>query len=308
MNILITGGSGFIGRHVVANCRRRGHNVMIYDLVAPAFDGAIYCSGDIRQPAKLRSCIEQCDGVIHLAGVLGTAETLADPADSVTTNVLGSFNVFEACRSTNETGSVNVFEACRRAEKPCVYIAVGNHFMLNPYSITKTTAEKLALMFNREYGTRIAVVRGLNAYGPYQKHKPVRKVIPNFILPALRDEPLIVYGSGDQIMDFIYVEDIAEILCRALFDNHKCYHDIIEAGSGRRTTISYIAETVIRLAESGSQILHHAMRAGEEPDSIVLADVRTLASLNYNISQMVDIEEGLRRTIRFYRENLRSYQ
>jgi len=292
MNVLVTGGSGFIGRHVCQNLLDRGHHVLVYDVAKPFLPGVIHMSGCIQDKSKLWSAIEISDAVIHLAGVLGTAETIEDPLLPINVNIIGS---------------VDVFEACRRFDKPACYIAVGNHFMNNSYAITKTAAERFALMYNAEHGTRIAVVRGLNAYGPWQKHKPVRKVIPNFVIPALKNEPIIIYGSGGQIMDFIYVADLAEILCRALLEDHGCYNRVMEGGSGRRTTINHVAEMVIRLAGSLSKIEHHAMRGGETSDSVVVADVRTLAPLRYSPGTMVSLEEGLARTIDYYRTNPEQY-
>ena len=109
-------------------------------------------------------------------------------------------------------------------------------------------------------------------------------------------------------MDFIYVEDIAEILCRALLDEHGIYDRIFEAGSGRKTTINEIADLVVFLAGSKSKIIHEPMRAGENGDSIVLADVATLAPLNIRQDNLVSLNIGLVRTIDYYRKNLESYK
>lgn len=292
MKIVVTGGAGFIGRYVCERLIKTGHRVTIYDAVSPAFDGAIYCPGRIEDKIKVTALIKNSDSVMHLAGLLGTSETIDEPTRPTVVNI---------------TGSLYVFEACRRFDKRCCYIAVGNHFMLNTYAITKTAAERFALMFNAEHKTKIAVVRGLNAYGPYQKHRPVRKVIPNFVIPALRNEPLIVYGSGGQVMDFIYAEDMAEILCRALLYDHGIYDSVIEAGSGQRTSINYIAKKVIELAGSKSQIEYRPMRPGEIADSVVLADTATLIPLDYKLSEMVPLEEGLGKTIEYYKKNLEKY-
>lgn len=293
MKVLVTGGAGFIGRYVCENLFNRGHHVLIYDLIRPAHAPADYCCGDMRDRGQLWNCIEQSDAVMHLAGLLGTSETIDEPTGPAQVNILGS---------------LSLFEACRRFNKPACYIAVGNHFMLNTYAITKTCAEKFALMYNAEHGTQIAVVRGLNAYGPYQKHKPIRKVIPNFILPALRNETITIYGSGGQIMDFIYVADLAEILCRALLDDHGIYNSVIEVGSGRNTSINHIAERVINLSGSKSIIEHKPMRAGEETDSVVVANVKTLEPLGFGPNDMVGLGDGLAQTIKYYREHLEEYE
>lgn len=292
MNILVTGGAGFIGRYVCRNLIERGHSVIVYDNFKPDFYNALYLCGCVQDTLKLWKAIVGCDAVIHLAGVLGTAETVNDPMLPVNVNI---------------SGSLAVFEACRQFGKKAVYIAVGNHFMNNSYSITKTTAERFALMYNAEHGTKIAIVRGLNVYGPYQKVKPVRKVIPNFIMPALRNENIVVYGDGSQVMDFIYASDAAEILTRALLMEHGIYDRIFEAGSGRRTTINDIAEMVVKISGSKSTIEHVPMRAGEIQNSVVVADTSTLEPLKIKANDMIPMETGLTLTVQYYRSNMEKY-
>lgn len=293
MRILVTGGSGFIGRYVAGKLMALGDQVTIYDVVSPKFKCDFYFEGSMIQTGLLESAIKEADAVMHLAGILGTSETIDSPVMPAKVNVMGS---------------LTLFELCRRYKKRCCYIGVGNHFMLNTYAISKTAAERFALMYNKEHGTKIAVVRGLNAYGPWQKHRPVRKVIPNFVIPALRGQPVIIYGSGEQVMDFIYVEDLAEILCRALLNDHAAYDIVIEAGSGNKTTINFIAEKVVELAGSKSKIEHVGMRPGEIPDSVVVANIKTLKALKFGPADFTLLDEGLKRTIEFYRQNLEQYK
>ncbi len=285
--ILVTGGSGFIGSHVTDNLLNKGFKVIIFDRNKNRErDDVEYLYGDIKDWDAISEAIYQCDGVIHLAGVLGTQETVRNPRPAIQTNILGGINVFEACSLYN---------------KECVYIAVGNHWMNNPYSITKTTAERFALMYNKERGSKISVVRGLNAYGPRQKPGPVRKITPNFILPALKNEDILVYGTGNQKMDMIYVEDLADILVRALIMDHGVYEKAFEAGTGMSPTVNEVAETIIKLSKSKSKLKHTEMRPGEEKESVVVADIKTLEPLN--LDKFTSLEEGLKKTIDFYREN-----
>jgi UDP-glucose 4-epimerase len=280
MNILVTGGNGFIGRHVCDRLRALGHTPTVFDrhgsTVSPAagFIGAPVFLGDTTDAAAVSEAVYHCDAVMHLAGVLGTQETITNPLPAVQTNIVGSLNVFQACALHN---------------KRAVYIAVGNHWMNNPYSITKTTAERFALMFNKERGTKIAVVRGMNAYGPGQKAGPVRKIIPNFIIPALKGDPLTVYGDGSQVMDMIYVDDLADVLCAALLFNHGVYDSVFEAGTGTPTTVLRIAKEVIKQVGGGT--IHHVpMRPGEPDASRVLANPETLAPFLY--SDFASLENG----------------
>ena len=291
--VLVTGGAGFIGSHVVDKLRARGLAVTIYDRFAPEVrrDDVRVILGDVKSREGLMTAIGEHDGVIHLAAILGTQETVNHAGLVVEVNILGSLSVFDACRQFGIRG---------------VYIAVGNHWMNNPYSITKTAAERFALMYNREFGTKIAVVRGLNAYGPRQKARPVRKVVPNFILPALRGEEIVIYGSGNQIMDVVYVEDVAEILVRALVMNHGAYDRIIEAGMGLDTTINQLAAVVIKETGSSSSIRHVPMRPGEIPDSVVKAKVETLRCVDFGPENLTSIDEGLKRTIAYYRDRAKA--
>lgn len=246
--------------------------------------------GDVKDRASVFQIVENGDGVIHLAAILGTQETINHPIPIVNVNI---------------KGSINVFDACRKFGKKAVYIAVGNHWMNNPYSITKTIAERFALMYNKEFNTKIAVVRGLNAYGPRQKEKPVRKIIPNLIIPALKGEEITIYGSGNQIMDMIYVKDLADILVKALVDDHNIYHDIIEAGMGKDTTINSLAELVVDMTNSSSKINHVPMRPGEIPDSIVKANLEILEKLGFDISSFTPLPEGVQKTIEWHRSQLK---
>ena len=282
-NILITGGNGFIGKYVVKNLLDNGYNPIVFDRYRHGdFEQML---GDTRDFTAVNEAVALVDGVIHLAGVLGTAETIDEPRPSVDTNIYGGLNIFQACKNY---------------KKKCVYITVGNFWMDNSYSITKNTAERFARMFNNEHGTEIAIVRALNAYGPLQKHSPVRKIIPNFIIPALKNEEITVYGDGSQIMDMVYVENVADVLVRALTVEHNQYDTNFEAGTGVRTTVQEIAETVIKLVGSG-RIKNVPMRAGEPENSVVLGDPETLRPLyDGALPSLLSLEQGLTNTIPYF--------
>jgi nucleoside-diphosphate-sugar epimerase len=285
VKVLVTGGQGFIGSHVVDVLLERGHGVTIYDrrlIRVPA--GTAFHLGDVRDGEAFADAIGQHDGVIHLAGVLGTSEMVTTARESVEVNIGGALNLYEAVKRYG----------CR-----AVQIAVGNYTWNNSYAITKYTAERFALMYNKEFGTKIAVVRGLNAYGERQKHAPIKKVVPNFVLSALRDEPLVIFGDGEQLLDMIYVRDVAEILVRALELDHGQYAETMEAGSGELVTANHLATEIVRIAGSRSEIRHVPMRAGEPVRSITRGDPSTLDPIRYR--PQTSLSEGLRRTVEWYR-------
>ena len=300
MRVLVTGASGFIGSYVTDALLARGDTVVAFDhRVRPADrEGVEQFLGDTRDATAVDEAVATADGVIHLAGVLGTSETINNPTPAVETNILGGLNVFQAVRHYG----------CR-----AVYITVGNYWFTNTYSITKTTAEQLAWMFNREHGTKIAVVRALNAYGPRQKAAPVRKIMPNFILPALRGDPITIYGDGEQVMDMVYAGDVADVLVRALVVDHGQYaFDPVrgvdspvkfEAGTGVVTTVNEVAETVLD-AVGGGSVVHVPMRGGEPSRSVVMGDPDTLRPL-YGGQRpgLVSLADGIIETVRWYREH-----
>lgn len=301
MRVLVTGGRGFIGSYVCQALERRGIEVLILDRRSDPSNVRPSMFGDVRNATDVSEAVAFSDGVIHLAGVLGTAETINNPWPAVEVNI---------------QGSLNIFQACRQHGKRCAYITVGNHWMNNSYSITKTTAERLAWMFNREHGTEIAVVRALNAYGPRQKDRPVRKIMPNFILPALRGDPIRIYGDGSQVMDMIHVRDVADVLVRALLEPHGNYRwDPVEdshgpafqAGTGRRTTVAQIAEAVLEATGSTAGLHFVPMRAGEPEGSVVLGDPATLAPLyEGRIPNLIRLEDGIEETVSWYRDQIRA--
>lgn len=289
MKILVTGGNGFIGGHVIDEALRRGYDVIVFDRYDLRWiRGHETFLGDIRDAEAVQEAVNKVDYVVNLAGILGTQETIRKPIPSVQTNLIGALNVLEAMIP-------NQFHDVQG-----VQIGVGNYWMNNSYSITKSSAIRFCQMYNKENGTKMAMVRALNAYGPRQKHRPVRKIIPTFVVKALRGESIEVYGDGDQVMDMICVSDVAKILLDAATGLNVDYQKVYEAGTGRHTTVNWIAEQVIKAVGSGS-ITHLPMRPGEPKGSVVVGDPSTLEDLGKY--DLIPFEAGIAATVEWYRES-----
>jgi nucleoside-diphosphate-sugar epimerase len=297
--VLVTGGNGFIGRYVVEELASRGYHVSVLDTRyrEPAA-GADLVLGDIRDATAVTESVAHADGVIHLAGVLGTQETIQNPRPAAETNIIGG---------------LNVLEACAQYDVPLVNIAVGNFWMNNTYSITKNTVERFVEMFVRFRGSRMTVVRALNAYGPRQTAaapfgpSKVRKIMPSFICRALTGLPIEIYGDGEQIMDMIYVQDVAEILVDALVrtaDSEVAHLATYEAGTGRKTSVNDIANLVAGAVRvSGGKLVeinHLPMRAGEDEKSVVIGNPLTLETLGWTPNDLVKLEDGVTKTVAYY--------
>jgi len=279
VRVLVTGGSGFIGGAVISRLLTAGHSVVALDRrwrPEQYSDGVDIHVGDIRDEVAVTESVAHVDGVIHLAGVLGTAETVKNPVPSVQTNILGG---------------LNVLSAVSQYQVPCVNIAVGNWWESSSYSITKNTVERFAKMHRKFLGTPVTTVRALNAVGPGQSvaapfgTSKVRKIGPSFICRALTGQPIEVYGSGEQIMDIIHVGDVAEVLVAALEATAQDggLETVLEAGTGANTSVNQIAQVVAdqvqEVYSTSVEITHIPLRDGETPGAIVQADTATLQAL-----------------------------
>ena len=286
--LLILGGDGFIGEYVAEEALARGLKVTVFDqrkhLHRADVTGFL---GDIRDPVAVRNAVVLADYVINLAAILGTQETIRTAIHCVETNLIGTLNVLEACVPT------------RFHQAQGVQIGIGNYWMDSPYPITKRAALGFTRMFNKELGTRMAMVRAMHAYGERQKRRPVKKIVPTFIMQALHGHPLSVYGDGEQVVDMIYAGDLAKVLLDVCTSSQVDYEQVYEAGLGRPLTVNEVAQEIIKAAGSNSEIVHLPMRPGEEPNAVIVARPETLEGLGDY--EFVRFEDGIRPVVEWYR-------
>lgn len=310
--ILVTGGAGFIGSYMIEELLARGYKVLVFDHSAPGLlpqlperDGVEFFHGDIMDDVAVTEAAAHVDGIIHLAAVLGTQETIANPRPAARTNILGG---------------LNVLEAANQYKLPMVYAGVGNHWMreegAGTYTITKTTIEDFVRMFNKFRGGNISVVRPVNAYGPRQSvaapygPSKVRKIMPSFICRALTGTDIEVYGDGTQISDCVYVSDVAKVFVSALeyTADYGATDTAFEVGPDDSHSVNEVARIVAETVSGKTfskqvGITHAPMRPGEVPNAVVKADTASLSLLGINSAEFVSLEEGIRRTADWYIEN-----
>lgn len=271
--VAVTGGHGFIAGYVIEYLKELGIQPVTnvrHTEDNPILKSVEVYNVDMLDEGGIYSMCEHCDGVIHLAGLLGTAENMTQAKILTDINVNGALNVLNAVKNWNIDG---------------VFIGVGNIGQLNPYTISKETAERYALMYAKYLDAKVNVVRAMNAIGKKQKWGKVNKVLPTFINKAIRNEPLSVYGGKHNcgLMDYCYAGDVAKILVDVLinpkeaqklnnFDN--LYGNVYEAGQGIEIKTYDLAEMVVNLADSKSEIIEVPMRAGEANNTRVVADHR----------------------------------
>lgn len=291
---LVLGGSGFIGGNLVETLAKRRYQVAIFDIKEPekfTFKGKLYQESILNRSALEKSVVEFGPKVIFdCSGILGTAET---------------FEYIQKAIDVNIKGTINALETAKKHKASLIYIGLTNKW-LNPYTITKRAAERFCLMYAKEFNMKVAVLKGLNAYGPRQHWKKVRKIAPTFIVLASENKPLIINGSGEQVVDMIHVDDLSEMAIR-MHEMGTCWGKSIDGGTGIPMTVNEVAQKIIELTGSKSKIIHRKMRRGEPEISVTLADPAPARQL-LDFYPQVSFEEGMKRTISWYRKNYKNFE
>lgn len=313
MKIAVTGGAGFIGGHVVDELLRRGHEPVIFDHrrerahtnpVNPLAYVPVTL-GDTRDDTQVTELAAHAEGIIHLASVLGTQETVHNPRPAVMTNVISGMNVFEAAVQYGI---------------PAVNICVGNAGMSNPYSASKTCVESLGHMYVRDRGAKLNQVRVVNAYGPRQLMAApygvgkVRKIMPAFVARALTGAPIEIYGDGEQVSDCVFVTDVAAALVNALevAAEGTVLDHVVEVGPTEHMTVNEVARMVAQLARPvnggvESEIAHLPMRPGETPGARIIARNETMHDIGMPPEYLIPLSHGIDETVRWYAEHWLPY-
>jgi UDP-glucose 4-epimerase len=271
MRIAVTGGLGFIGQATMRAGEAAGHEMVALDR-----SGGV----DVRDMAAMRAEVMEVDHVIHLAGVLGTAELFDEPHQAVDVNVHGTLNVLEACRMAGAGYTAITL--------PPVFPSV--------YTATKVCADRLATAWHLAHGLRTSHVVAFNAYGPGQKYGPghPQKIIPTFASLAWQGKPLPVWGDGEQTVDLVHADDLGRMLVEATnFGDDQ----VFDGGTGYALTVNQVADYVIEVTGSDAGIEYLPMRKGETPTEIV-AEGRGWGLLGWRPEMNW---EGLRATIEAYR-------
>ncbi len=289
MNVLVTDSSGFIGSVLVKALLQRGHHVSAFDRVPTMHALPVNTLlGDIRSCDDVQAAVQGQDMVYHLAGVLGSHELIGNVRHSLDVNVGGTLNVLESCRIHRAKMLL--------VSKPNVW--------LNTYSITRETAEQFSKMYMVEYGVITTIVKWFDAYGPGQKVGPghIQKVVPTFIVNALENRPLSVFGDGKQTADFIYVDDLVEATI-AVAETPAAVGRTVEIGTGIETSMLQLCKMILDMTESSSEIEFQPMRPGETANTELRADMATLKETTGFVPR-IKLDHGLKQTIAYYRQML----
>ncbi|MEY4983578.1 MAG: hypothetical protein RIR62_1844 [Pseudomonadota bacterium] len=326
MKILVTGGAGFIGSAVVRLAVSRGHAVVNLDAltyaaclanVAPVTNSPLYAfeQADIRDRAALDRIFSTHapDAVMHLAAESHVDRSIDGPADFIETNITGTFNLLESARAYwTRAGKPDGFRF-HHISTDEVFGSLGPAGMFtedtpydprSPYSASKAASDHLVRAWHETYGLPVVLTNCSNNYGPY--HFP-EKLIPVTILNALHGKPIPVYGNGLNVRDWLYVEDHAEALLTVL-ERGALGRSYNIGGENERTNIDLVRTICALLDEMRPRA------AGSYADLVTFVADRPGHDARYAIDPSrirdelgwrpsVTVEEGLRRTVRWYLEN-----
>ncbi len=292
MKVLVTGGSGFIGRSVLEELLLRGHDVISLDLVEPPIT-VPFVVGDVRDFETLRKAAEGVDAIVHLAAIVSAVEAMERSLDTFKTNVEGTLNMAEVAKKENAkvvyASSVAVYGEPRE-------LPVSEDHPVHPtnvYGSTKLAGESLLLGYSGSYGLPVASLRFFNVYGPHMKPGPYAGVIYKFLERIKEGKPLRIEGDGKQTRDFVYVRDVARAVVLAL---EKDAAGVYNVGTGREISILELAGMLFDLTGRDTGLEFAPPRPGDIRRS--RADITKMRELGWEPT--FTLEEGLRRTVEWF--------
>jgi UDP-glucose 4-epimerase len=295
MKVLVTGGSGFIGSHVVDRLIADGHQVRVFDMILPRRDDVEYYQGSLLDLEQMRMGMAGIDAVFHLAAVANVNAVFDEPIYSEAINTRGTINVLEAARVTGIKrviygGTTWVYSNVKESEVfEDTPLGAPSHL----YTATKLVSEYYCRSYSELYDLPTTVLRYGIPYGPRARAATVGAI---FVRKALAGEPLTIAGDGSQYRYFVYVEDLAEGNVLAL--KPAARNQVYNLDGRERVSILEIAETVRKIL-GDVEIVHTEARPGDFAGQTVNSEK---AERDLGWVPKVNFEQGMRRYVDWYRE------
>jgi NAD dependent epimerase/dehydratase len=313
--VLVTGGEGFIGSHLVEMLVRDGNRVRVLayynafgrwgwldSLDADVRDAIDLIPGDVRDADRVMGAVEGCDLVFHLAALIGIPYSYEAPESYVQTNVTGTYNVANACRRHGvrrmiHTSTSEVYGTARR-------VPIDEEHPLqpqSPYSASKIGGDMMALSFHHAFETPVAVVRPFNTYGPRQS---TRAVIPTILTQLIGGASEIKLGATSPTRDFTFVTDTAAgFVAVAACD--RAVGQVVNLGTGTEISVGDLAGRLIAVTGSNARVVTDEARlrpAGSEVERLLADNTRAREWAGW--SPAVSLDDGLARTTEWIRQHL----
>jgi len=308
MRALVTGGAGFIGSHLAARLVVDGHDVRVLDNFATgrrsniaAIGGDIdLVEGDIQSYERTHKAVRGCDIVFHQAALPSVPRSIQDPLTSNATNVIGTLNILLAARDEDVqrvvcASSSSVYGANPTLPKQEDMATVP----ISPYATAKLAGEGYCRSFGIGYGLGTVALRYFNVFGARQDPtSQYAAVIPNFITALLDNQPLTIFGDGEQSRDFTHVDNVVQANLLAM-DASNVSGMVFNVACGRKVSLNELVAELQELIGSDIETIYAPARAGEVLHSVASLE-RARTELGYEPE--VGLRDGLTRTIEHYRE------
>jgi len=305
-NYLVTGGAGFIGSHLSEELVRRGHRVRVADSLITGkranldhISGVEFLEGDLADMAFAQQAVEGMNYVLHQAAIPSVPRSVKDPITSNRANVDATLNVLVAARDAGVRRLVFAGSSSAYGDTPTLPKHEGMpDSPLSPYALQKVVGEQYLQMFTKLYGLETVTIRYFNVFGPRQDpSSPYSGVISVFATALLENRPATIYGDGGQTRDFTYVANVVDGVLRAC-EAEGASGEVINVATGGRISLNQLYHTMKTLIGSTVDPVYVDTRAGDVRDS--QADIsKARRILGYE--PVVSFEEGLRRTVEWYR-------
>jgi dTDP-glucose 4,6-dehydratase len=311
MRVLITGGAGFLGSHLCDRFLAEGHTVIAMDnLITGNTDNIAHLAGHdrfsfIKHDVTNFIFVEgPLDAILHFASPASPVDYLELPIQTLKVGALGTHKVLGLAKEKRArfllASTSEVYGDPQVHPQPETYY--GHVNPIGPrgvYDEAKRFAEAMTMAYHTYHGVETRIVRIFNTYGPRMRLRDGR-VVPNFIQQALRGEPLTAYGDGSQTRSFQYVDDLIEGIYRLL---HSDEIDPVNIGNPGEYTIRQFAEEINRLTSNAAGVVYKDLRTKDDPQVRQPDITKARAILGWE--PRISVEEGLRRTIPWFREELR---
>ena len=294
--VLVTGGAGFIGSHVVRNVLATGADAVVLDNLLSGYRKNVeelpvtFVEGDVRDGALVDELSRGCDAIIHLAASVGNTRSIEHPIDDSMINVIGTLNVLEAARRNRVPKVVFSSSAGIFGELKTLPIREDHPVEPDsPYGASKLGAEKLCLAYAKLYPMSCVCLRYFNVFGVNQRYDAYGNVIPIFAHKMLNGEPVTIFGDGEQTRDFVNVRDVARANLAAA--QTPGLSGAFNVASATRITINELARLVTGASGVPAVVQYGPPRQGDVRHS--LADI-SAAQAAFGYQPSVTLAEGLR--------------
>ncbi len=297
MKILITGGSGFLGRNLIERLIHEGHEVSCLDrYIAPFLEeyGVRTIQGDIYEQVAVEEAVKGMDVVVHMACTSLPKTSNDDPYFDVISNVGGSIRLLDSAVKNNVKKFVFISSGGTVYGTPNE-VPIKETHSTNPecsYGITKLTIEKYLQLYMEQKGLKTCVLRLANPYGKYQRYKAIQGVIPVFCYKALQEEPIRVWGDGTVKRDFIAIEDTVRAICMAI--ESPTATGVYNIGGGKAFSLNEILDYIEKIL--GKNVIREYGEPRPFDVPISYLDI-SKAEQTLGWKPEIDIETGIRNTM-----------